>query len=73
MNFHDNVKLLLVILILKSLIFLVLSSEDNTKRKNLLFLIADDLRPELNIYGRKHAITPNFDRLASNGVTEYLW
>ena len=68
MNFHDNVKLLLVILILKSLIFLVLSSEDNTKRKNLLFLIADDLRPELNIYGRKHAITPNFDRLASNGV-----
>jgi arylsulfatase A-like enzyme len=28
----------------------------------------DDLRPELSIYGRKHMITPNFERLASKSV-----
>jgi iduronate 2-sulfatase len=28
----------------------------------------DDLRPELNVYGAKHMITPNFDRLAKKSV-----
>jgi arylsulfatase A-like enzyme len=28
----------------------------------------DDLRPELNLYGKSHMITPNFDRLASRSV-----
>lgn len=33
------------------------------RRKNVLFVMTDDLRPELSVYGRP-AITPNFDRLA---------
>lgn len=36
---------------------------------NLLMIMFDDLRPELSIYGRKHMITPNFERLAARSVT----
>ena len=36
---------------------------------NLLFIIFDDLRTELSVYGKKHMITPNFERLAKQAVT----
>ena len=39
------------------------------KQSNLLFIMFDDLRPELSIYGRSHMITPNFERLANKSVT----
>ena len=38
------------------------------QQTNLLLIMFDDLRPELNAYGREHMITPNFDRLASKSV-----
>lgn len=38
------------------------------QKKNLLFIMFDDLRPELSVYGMKHIHTPNFERLASRGV-----
>ena len=38
------------------------------KQTNLLFIMYDDLRPELSIYGRNHMITPNFERLANKSV-----
>ncbi len=37
------------------------------KKPNVLFIFADDLRPELGCYGCEHVITPNIDRLASLG------
>lgn len=37
-------------------------------RRNVLFIVVDDLRPALGCYGDKRAITPNIDRLASKGV-----
>ena len=37
-------------------------------RKNVLFIAADDLRPELGVYGTR-AITPHIDALAAMGVT----
>ncbi len=37
-------------------------------RPNILFIVADDLRPELGCYGEKHIVSPNIDRLASQGV-----
>ena len=45
-------------------------AEDNAadEKKNVLFIIIDDLRPELNCYGAKYMKTPNIDRLASQGV-----
>ncbi len=35
---------------------------------NFLFIMFDDLRPELSVYGRNHMITPNFERLAKKSV-----
>ena len=44
------------------------TADDNFRKTNLIFIMFDDLRNELNAYGRKHMITPNFDRLASKSV-----
>src|ERR1044071_1852105 len=38
------------------------------KRLNVLFLIADDLRPELGAYGNPLIKTPNIDRLAARAT-----
>ncbi|MCC5898623.1 MAG: sulfatase-like hydrolase/transferase [Phormidium sp. BM_Day4_Bin.17] len=35
---------------------------------NILILLIDDLRPELNCYGRSEMISPNIDRLAAEGT-----
>src|SRR5215210_1667622 len=35
---------------------------------NVLFLMSDDLRPELGCYGNPHVRTPNIDALAASGV-----
>jgi arylsulfatase A-like enzyme len=37
-------------------------------RPNVLFLMCDDLRPELNCYGQDHISSPNIDRLAEDGA-----
>jgi iduronate 2-sulfatase len=46
-----------------------LADTNSMKQTNLLFIIFDDLRTELSIYGKKHMITPNFERLAKKAVT----
>jgi iduronate 2-sulfatase len=38
------------------------------RRLNVLFLIADDLRPELGAYGHPFVKSPNIDRLAARGT-----
>jgi arylsulfatase A-like enzyme len=38
------------------------------KKLNVLFLISDDLRPELGAYGNPFVKTPNIDRLAARGT-----
>jgi len=35
---------------------------------NVLFISVDDLRPELNCYGFEHIVSPNIDKIASQGV-----
>jgi len=45
-----------------------LVSAQSIFQTNLLFIIFDDLRPELKVYGKSHMLTPNFDRLAANSV-----
>ena len=47
---------------------LSLSSLASAEKLNVLFLLADDLRPDLGCYGAKQIQSPNIDRLASRGM-----
>lgn len=38
------------------------------KPLNVLFIVIDDLRPEVGVYGKPYMITPHMDRLAAKGV-----
>ncbi len=42
--------------------------QSGTRRPNVLWLIAEDLGPELSCYGHPQVWTPNLDRIASEGV-----
>lgn len=42
--------------------------EHPKQKPNILFIAVDDLRPELGCYGSPIAITPNIDKLASEGL-----
>jgi arylsulfatase A-like enzyme len=70
----QNMTIKIIITIFVLLIHITLLSNAKTTsnikipQTNLLFIIFDDLRPELSIYGRKHMITPNFERLANRSV-----
>ena len=39
------------------------------RRPNVLFIVVDDLRPQLGCYGRTQTLSPNIDGLAASGVT----
>lgn len=41
--------------------------ESSQARPNVLFIAVDDLRPELNCYGKSYIHSPNLDRLAQEG------
>jgi iduronate 2-sulfatase len=45
------------------------AEKEEPKRPNVLFVMVDDLRPELGCYGNDEIKTPNFDRLATESVT----
>ncbi|MFK5924723.1 MAG: sulfatase [Verrucomicrobiota bacterium] len=57
---------LIVFLLLTS--FSNLHAADTTRKLNVLFIAADDLRPQLNCYGHSEMITPNIDALAARGM-----
>jgi hypothetical protein len=42
-------------------------SRDKSRKKNVLFIMTDDLRPSLSVYD-KPVVTPAFERLARGGV-----
>ncbi len=44
-------------------------SRSRDSKPNVLFVIVDDLRPELGCYGNTEIISPNFDALAARSVT----
>ena len=46
----------------------VCAADSASAKPNILFISVDDLRPELKCYGAEHMVTPNLDRLASQGL-----
>src|SRR5690606_14595395 len=42
-------------------------AETGMTQPNILLIMVDDLRPELNCYGKEHIVSPNMDRLARRG------
>tara|TARA_B110000305_G_C19245643_1_gene542178 strand:+ start:714 stop:941 length:228 start_codon:yes stop_codon:yes gene_type:complete len=57
------------------LVFIILSSLQTKikvevkKKPNIIFIAVDDLRPQLNCYGKNQIISPNIDDLASASYT----
>ena len=45
------------------------NAQDVKPAKNVLFIMVDDLRPELNCYGQNFIKSPNIDALAAAGTT----
>eukprot|EP00040_Diaphanoeca_grandis_P039908 m.260558 g.260558 ORF g.260558 m.260558 type:complete len:515 (+) comp40127_c0_seq1:20-1564(+) len=43
-------------------------AQANSPRSNVLFLMVDDLRPQLGTYGHDYMHTPNIDALAASGM-----
>ncbi len=41
------------------------------QKKNILFIMVDDLKPNIGAFGDDFAITPNMDKLASRGLVFY--
>lgn len=46
----------------------LIPSVNAAQKNNILFIVVDDLRPELGCYGEKHMITPNIDNIANDGT-----
>ena len=44
------------------------SSSSSSSRKNVLFVVFDDLRPQFQVYGQTFGITPHLDALAQRSV-----
>ena len=51
-----------------AVILMSCSSNIESDRNNVLFIVVDDLKPLLGSYGYNEIISPNIDRLASEGV-----
>jgi len=47
---------------------LLATGKTGGKKPNVLFIAVDDLRPQLGCYGHKQMLSPNIDRLASEGI-----
>ncbi|WP_426477286.1 sulfatase [Chryseobacterium sp. CBSDS_008] len=59
-----------VCILLLILPFSILAGQTQQKsRPNVIFIVVDDLRPELGVYGNSVIKTPNIDKLAKRGTT----
>ena len=63
-----DVKVIFVPLMLLGLWGCALPLAADETRPNVLFIAVDDLRPEIHSFGHEAMVTPNLDRLATEGV-----
>ena len=66
MKFKLNKSKLTALAVTLTLLFGVFSNS-MAQKKNVLFIAIDDLKPTIEAYGDTFAITPNMDKLASEG------
>ena len=50
-----------------ALLLVACTSPSSDAKPNVLFIMVDDLRGELGVYGSEHALSPNIDKLAAQG------
>ena len=46
----------------------IFARDEKPQFKNVLLLYVDDLRPEINCYGKSKIISPNMDKLAARSL-----
>lgn len=56
-------------IVLVGLYFLSSTAASARRQNSVLYIVIDDLRNELNAYGRHHMRTPHIDSLAATGMT----
>jgi arylsulfatase A-like enzyme len=59
---------IILIIIFSTVTVLTGNSQVKDKKFNILFIMSDDLRPELNCYETSYIKSPNIDQLAKNGT-----
>jgi len=64
----SHILLLSGFLILLSSLVQGAGNNQSGEKPNILFIVVDDLRPELNCYGAGHIHSPNIDRIAAQGT-----
>ncbi|MFL3658656.1 MAG: sulfatase-like hydrolase/transferase [Opitutales bacterium] len=62
-------KVLTVLTIFLSVVVVQNITASDKQSKNVLLVLVDDLRPEINSWGNRHFKTPNMDRLAEKGTS----
>ena len=60
-------RLFLPLIMIAPFFLLPSSAAEETARKNVLFLMSDDMRPELSVYGHAYMHTPNLQALSDDG------
>jgi iduronate 2-sulfatase len=61
-------KALYLLLIVVSSTFLGCADKPTNEKPNIVFIAVDDLRPEINMYGKSLIISPKLDKLAEDGL-----
>ena len=65
---HAIIAFTLTVLLLAPLAALRAADAPPVRRPNILFILAEDICPNLGCYGDPNAVTPNLDRFAAEGV-----
>ena len=65
---HQLIRYCGALLVASRLIYAEVDVLADHQHPNILWISAEDISPHLGCYGDPHAITPNLDRLAEEGV-----
>jgi N-sulfoglucosamine sulfohydrolase len=57
-----------ILVLLAAVSVFTLTAAENSSRPNIVWIVGEDMGPELGCYGDTNALTPNLDRLAREGA-----